>query len=96
MLLFHHDDPVLARAVAHEHRELTHKGPAMAAALDAVVELAGMAPADRAAMGQRARTVIRSMFSKQVLCTRMGDLVEAILCGRPPGHGVGLCTRRQL
>ncbi len=39
VLLFHHDDPALARAAAHEHRELTHKGPAMAAALDAVADV---------------------------------------------------------
>jgi ADP-ribosylglycohydrolase len=39
LLLHHHDDPELARAVAHEHRELTHKGPAMAAALDAVADV---------------------------------------------------------
>jgi len=39
VLLFHHDDPALARAAGHEHRELTHKGPAMAVALDAVADV---------------------------------------------------------
>jgi ADP-ribosylglycohydrolase len=33
------DDPRRARAVAHEHRELTHKGPVMAEALDAVADV---------------------------------------------------------
>jgi ADP-ribosylglycohydrolase len=39
VLLFHHDEPAVARAAAHEHRELTHKGPVMAAALDAVADV---------------------------------------------------------
>jgi hypothetical protein len=39
VLLFHHDDPALARATARKHRELTHRGPAMAAALDAVADV---------------------------------------------------------
>jgi ADP-ribosyl-[dinitrogen reductase] hydrolase len=39
VLLLHYDDPALALTAAHEHRELTHKGPAMAAALDAVADV---------------------------------------------------------
>ncbi len=37
--LFHHDDPRQARIAAHEHRELTHRGPAMIAAVDAVIDV---------------------------------------------------------
>jgi len=36
LLIHHHDDPERGLAAAHEHRELTHKGPIMAEALDAV------------------------------------------------------------
>lgn len=39
LLIFHGDEPDRARAVAHEHRELTHKGPAMEGALDAVADV---------------------------------------------------------
>ena len=39
VMLFHHDDPAQARIAAHEHRNLTHKGPAMIAAVDAVLEV---------------------------------------------------------
>jgi ADP-ribosylglycohydrolase len=39
LLIYHHDDPDLARAAAHEHRELTHRGTAMAGALDAVADV---------------------------------------------------------
>ena len=39
VLLLHHDDPALARTRAHEHRELTHRGPAMTEALDAVADV---------------------------------------------------------
>jgi ADP-ribosylglycohydrolase len=39
VLLFHFDDPALGRAASHEHCELTHKGPAMSTALDAVADL---------------------------------------------------------
>ncbi len=34
-----HDDPAAARAAAHEHRELTHRGPVMAEAFDAVADV---------------------------------------------------------
>ncbi len=39
LLIIFHDNPELARTVAHEHRELTHKGPVMAEALDAVANV---------------------------------------------------------
>lgn len=39
LLIFFADDPPRARALAHEHRELTHKGPLMAQALDAVADV---------------------------------------------------------
>ena len=39
LLICFHNDPQRARALAHEHRELTHKGPAMAGALDAVADV---------------------------------------------------------
>ena len=39
LLIHHRNDPERARAVAHEHRELTHKGPAMEEALDAVADV---------------------------------------------------------
>jgi ADP-ribosylglycohydrolase len=39
LLLHLHDDPERAREAAHEHRELTHKGPVMAEALDAVADV---------------------------------------------------------
>lgn len=38
LISFAHDPP-RARALAHEHRELTHKGPLMAQALDAVADV---------------------------------------------------------
>jgi len=52
-------------------------------AVEAITELAQMAPAQRAAMGTRAWEIIRRELSKRVLCTRLGDLVEAALRGRP-------------
>ena len=60
VLLLHHDDPALARTRAHEHRELTHRGPAMTEALDAVADvllpvLAGE-PLREALDGARARS----------------------------------------
>jgi ADP-ribosylglycohydrolase len=39
LLIHYHDNPELARLAAHEHRELTHKGPFMAEALDAVADV---------------------------------------------------------
>jgi len=39
LLIRYGDDPEAARAAAHEHRELTHKGPAMEKALDAVADV---------------------------------------------------------
>ena len=48
-------------------------------ALEAIIELADMMPAQRAEMGSRARQAIQSEFSKQVLCSRLGDIVEAAL-----------------
>jgi len=39
LLLYYHDDPQLARAAAHEHRELTHRGSRMREALDAVADV---------------------------------------------------------
>lgn len=36
LLIAFHEEPETARALAHEHLSLTHKGPAMAQALDAV------------------------------------------------------------
>jgi ADP-ribosylglycohydrolase len=39
LLIVHHAEPRTARAAAHEHRELTHKGPLMARALDAVADV---------------------------------------------------------
>ncbi len=65
------------------------------ATVDAIVELAQMDPAERAAMGRRAREIIRGELSKQVLCTRLGDLIEAALCGRPIGTVVSLEEERR-
>lgn len=39
LLIHFGNDPEKARSVAHEHRELTHKGPAMKEALDAVADV---------------------------------------------------------
>ena len=39
LLIGLHADPERARAAAHEHRELTHKGPVMARALEAVADV---------------------------------------------------------
>lgn len=39
LLILLRDDPQKARAAAHEHRELTHKGPVMSEALDAVADV---------------------------------------------------------
>ena len=39
LLILHGEDPQKARTVAHEHRELTHKGPVMKEALDAVADV---------------------------------------------------------
>jgi len=55
-------------------------------AVAAIEELAAMAPAQRAALGQRARQFIQRDLSKQILCTRFGDLVEDSLAGRPRLH----------
>jgi colanic acid biosynthesis glycosyl transferase WcaI len=52
-------------------------------AIAAIVELAGMPPAARAAMGDRGRLLVRSELSKQALCERFGDILEAALSGRP-------------
>jgi ADP-ribosylglycohydrolase len=39
LLLFYHGDADHARAAAHEHRDLTHRGPRMREALDAVADI---------------------------------------------------------
>jgi ADP-ribosylglycohydrolase len=39
LLIHYAEDPDRARAAAHEHRELTHKGPVMEKALDAVADV---------------------------------------------------------
>ncbi len=39
LLISDHANPQRARGAAHEHRELTHKGPVMAQALDAVADV---------------------------------------------------------
>ena len=39
LLIQYHDDPDLARRIAHQHRELTHRGPRMRDALDAVADV---------------------------------------------------------
>lgn len=74
LLILHHDDPQLARAAAHEHRELTHKGPAMAEALDAVADvlqpvLAGHAMRDviDAAQGKGQRLLSRDFAAWETL-----------------------------
>ncbi len=48
-------------------------------AVRAIAELADMAPDRRAEMGKCAYEIIRNELNKRVLCTRLGDLVEAAL-----------------
>ena len=51
--------------------------------IEAITALAGMTADKRAAMGKRGQELIRNELSKQALCTRLGDLVEAALEGQP-------------
>jgi len=51
--------------------------------VEAITALAEMPAAERAAMGARARHVVRAQVSKEILCRRFGNVVERAL-GRLP------------